>query len=686
MKRLLVTMLIVIALAVTWLLSPWGPLPLATLMSANDCLGTTRMALPPLYEEGEKALRQDHIEKARMLCRQGKQEARDSDEYYRFVVLDAKCQFYAMQADSFLLLHHQLQQYLSKFDSKSIAQQMLEEEQELQAGVYFAKFVGQMDSAQAHYQKAFDIARQLPTEASDYVLIYSNIADAYKQMGVYDQSIAFYHLAMESGEANGMTKASQITMTLGIASAYSAMRSFKESQEWWEQAALLESEMNKEERFHFLNNRGNDYFLQEKYEQSLDCFIRLDKLIANDPDMLWERMFGRCNLSGVLIKLGRIDEARPILEEAERFFTEKQQLLPLYYLTTQRIEMALNEGKLKETQQLIDHHQTPEWMIPEQIVLRQEVLMRYYEQTNQWQLLAKTMRAYYNLKDSIAGDNMKMRFSEATKRYQHVRQTLEKQRQLDQKEASIRRMIILFTGSVILSVLLIIIITMKLREQRLKGVMMENQIACLRMETVRNRITPHFIGNALSAEMLAQAEGREVNLDGIVELLHRGVEITGTELATLREELEFIDFYCAIESRSVGPDFVYQTQIADDVDASRVMLPSMSVQIMVENAIKHGLKRKKTEPGKERKVVVKATRQGQATLVEVIDNGVGLPDQQKITERTGLKVLRQTFTMLNSQNKNQISHDMENWYEDGQIAGCRAWILLPDEYDYKLKT
>jgi hypothetical protein len=42
--------------------------------------------------------------------------------------------------------------------------------------------------------------------------------------------------------------------------------------------------------------------------------------------------------------------------------------------------------------------------------------------------------------------------------------------------------------------------------------------------------------------------------------------------------------------------------------------------------------------------------------------------------------------MLNSQNKNQISYDMENWYEDGQIAGCRAWILLPDEYDYKLKT
>ena len=62
-----------------------------------------------------------------------------------------------------------------------------------------------------------------------------------------------------------------------------------------------------------------------------------------------------------------------------------------------------------------------------------------------------------------------------------------------------------------------------------------------------------------------------------MQLLHRGVELTGAEQTSLADELRFIAFYCNIESRSVGPDFCYQTQIAPNVDTELVMLPSMSV-------------------------------------------------------------------------------------------------------------
>jgi sensor histidine kinase YesM len=235
---------------------------------------------------------------------------------------------------------------------------------------------------------------------------------------------------------------------------------------------------------------------------------------------------------------------------------------------------------------------------------------------------------------------------------------------------------------------------LKHRQQKLREAEIRGSIASLRMEGVRNRITPHFIYNALASEMLAQMEGKKVDLEPLVQLLHRGIELTDIDQSSLSEELKFIQFYCKIESRSVGDDFEYEVRLSDGIDAERVMLPSMSVQILVENAIKHGLKARKPQADKPRKVTVTARKQGDATLIEVIDNGVGLPNGRKLRERTGLRVMQQTIYLLNEKHQQSASYHhgdtlmdygMDNYtHADGQ-TGCRAWLLLPDHFDYTLR-
>ena len=206
----------------------------------------------------------------------------------------------------------------------------------------------------------------------------------------------------------------------------------------------------------------------------------------------------------------------------------------------------------------------------------------------------------------------------------------------------------------------------------------------MRMENIRNRITPHFIYNALNHEVLAQMEGRKVDLDTLTQLLRRGVELAGIFQTTLAEEISFVDYYIDIEGRQMGPDFKYFKEIAPDVNANNVYLPSMIVQIFAENALKHGLRLLKPEKGRLRKLIIRVSREKQATLVEVMDNGNGLQGRMNTTgSQTGSRVVRQTIQMLNDSNKNKITFGIGNWEQDGE-SGCRSWLLLPDEYDYQL--
>lgn len=657
------------------------PSAVGTLFHRGEC--ATQPGQVAQGERVEQLLAAGQTDEAMDLVKKGMREATDSLEYYKYVVLEAKCHFVAMDATRFYASYERLHRFLDGHPQGSDMElRALRAEEMMQRGVYEVKMVGRMDSALFYYQQALALIRKLPCSHDDQLLALTNIADAYKWMGSYDKSVSFYLQAMELGDSVGMSDAAQTTIDIGIASAYAAMGNFEQSGKWWLQAEQMRPNMQRGELFQYLNNRGNDFYLQGKYRESLDCYLQLDSLVNSYPDMQWEKMYGQANLSDVYIKLGQQQRALPLLDETEAFFQKEQQQIPLYYLSTQRIELALLSGNTAEAERLAGEDTLTDRMIPEQKLLRLKILMRLYHQLGQWQRYAETQKSVDQLQDSIMSDKIKMQFSEVLMRHEHERQLLLKQRQLEEMNLSFRWAIALLVAAALAIVLLIIIIVQKRRERRMKEQAVRGQIASLRMESVRNRITPHFMGNALAAEMLAQMDGKEVDLDSLVQLLHRGIEMTGTEQTTLSEELEFITFYCDVESRSIGPDFVLRTELAPDVHPDQVVLPAMFVQILVENALKHGLKAKPRQEGKERMVLVRASRRNAGTLVEVIDNGVGLNTERRNPEHTGLKVVRQTMQLLNEQNRQQMEFTLDNYLHPNGETGCCATIYLPDDYRY----
>ena len=74
----------------------------------------------------------------------------------------------------------------------------------------------------------------------------------------------------------------------------------------------------------------------------------------------------------------------------------------------------------------------------------------------------------------------------------------------------------------------------------------------------------------------------------------------------MQDELDFVQSYIGLESGRVGEEFTASVVVEEGLDAKSIMIPSMIVQIPVENAIKHGLAGKDGE----KELTIRISREG----------------------------------------------------------------------------
>ncbi|HTZ74394.1 MAG TPA: histidine kinase [Candidatus Aquilonibacter sp.] len=146
-----------------------------------------------------------------------------------------------------------------------------------------------------------------------------------------------------------------------------------------------------------------------------------------------------------------------------------------------------------------------------------------------------------------------------------------------------------------------------------------------RMDALTSQINPHFLFNTLNTVSSLirfdpdMARGVVLKLSNILRRLLRKHET----FVPLREELDFIDDYLDIEVIRFGRD---KLQIFKEIDpeALDAFVPSMLLQPMIENAIKHGLA-PRLEGGEIR---IRTQRRGGRLYLEIDDNGIGIPPER----------------------------------------------------------
>ena len=653
-------------------------------VGVGACQAPSRHQLDVDIKNAEDSLRNGHTEAVKCMVSQRMDEAKDSDTYYAWLSILNKVWYAEMNVDSFVSTNERIRQYLSQHQHEpNVVRSQIEAEWNKAQGVYFSAIAGMPDSAITYTQKALEIAEGICYSKDFQLIALTNLAFYYKQVGQYDKSVDKYMQAMELADSMENTDDTKPILLLGISSVYTSMGDYERSGYWWKETCKLLPRMSKADQFIYYNDRGNDYYFQQEYAKARDCFVKATSLAKGDETKVWDYHTALTNLGEVYVCLGKADSAKIMLQKADSFFRKVDFPILLYYIETSRIKLEMQQGHMTQALDMIARGDHADPKIPAAKVQRLKVKEQLMKLTGNYREAYETHMQMQAISDSLQSLNTSMLLSTRLSEYENDKLLLEQQHSLEKARSDRLLAWGLFVLMVLVAIVLASFFLLYRRRQRFNYLKTRQQIILMRMENTRNRITPHFIYNALNHEVLAQMEGHEVDLNSLVQLLRRGVEQAGILQTTLAEELSFVDYYVNIEGRQMGPDFHYTKEVADDVNADMVYLPSMIVQIFAENALKHGLRPMKAEEGHQRKLTVRVSRKQQATLVEVIDNGKGVQTQAISRSKTGMQVVRQTIQLLNDSNVNKITFGIGNWQHESE-SGCRSWILLPDEYDYKI--
>jgi LytS/YehU family sensor histidine kinase len=207
----------------------------------------------------------------------------------------------------------------------------------------------------------------------------------------------------------------------------------------------------------------------------------------------------------------------------------------------------------------------------------------------------------------------------------------------------------------------------RLRERELMSAELEAQLALAQVHALKMQVHPHFLFNTLHAVNVLIHEDPAAAMQMVSQLgdlLRRTLSRATTAEVPFSTELEILQLYLDIERRR----FRDRLEVEYDVQPQTLaaLVPDLVLQPLVENAIKHGVSRV-AGPARIR-VLAKSTED--TLVLEIADNGEGLPEPDKVGEGIGLATTRARLERLYGN-----AHRLTLSRAPG--SGCIARVELP---------
>jgi tetratricopeptide (TPR) repeat protein len=202
----------------------------------------------------------------------------------------------------------------------------------------------------------------------------------------------------------------------------------------------------------------------------------------------------------------------------------------------------------------------------------------------------------------------------------------------------------------------------------------------LALKSLRSQMNPHFIFNALNSlnHFVAQNDERTANkfLSEFSRLMRLVLENSQEDFIPLTKEEEIISLYLKLEHYRFRDKFDYEINIDESINKEMVSIPPMLIQPYIENAVWHGLRYKESRGF----LSLKMSLEGDHVVVTIEDNGIGRKrsaelktENQKKHNSTGIRNIRERLGIIN-----RIYHaEYKVLIEDIAHGGTRVILQLP---------
>lgn len=543
-------------------------------------------------------------------------------------------------------------------------------------GSYYHKLHFRPDKAVAAYSKAYSL---LFGSDAEYRLpdVCANLGDAYVAANDMPHAAWWYRRALFLADSLKLPEKDYASLYMGLGRIYLNLGDFDLAGSCYrtadEKIDLLPLNM----QLYFLNNYGNYYYYKGDYRGAEAVFTRMRRLLERNGMLSsYEMYLCKVNMADVKLNLGQTAEARRLVGEAYAYFAKLGDATAIYYCHTIQMGIALKAGDMSAVRRLLDSEDTTATIDYNMVNIRSRYLRDYYVRNGDYKAAYQNLRSGIRRNDSLKHNIANMWASEIMMRYAQDTLTLHHQMELQAKDADIHEARLSLYIGVLTAAALALLLLYGFTYTRKRRLAMHMQLMQLRLVNVRSRISPHFIFNVLNNRISNARKGDADELMGLVRLIRANLNMSGRYYVSLKEELDFVKYYASVEGNCVDGGLDFSVSAPADGVLEQVMVPSMSIQILVENAIKHGLKRR--EGRKWLCVAVAVEEVG--CRITVTDNGTGFDIRRgdPSSTGTGLKVIRSTIGLINRYNKNKISLEIRNLRAaDGSVEGCEVSITMP---------
>lgn len=605
---------------------------------------------------------------------EGMRFSTDSMTYYEYMARLGKYYYMSTCPDSLALYIDKVMAYAARTPESPRRNSLLAYACNCKAAGYHT-FHRNGDEAISLYHKAYDLLMNSDAQWQTPAVC-ANLADEYVAKNNLPQGAYWYRRALFLVDSLKLPEKENVTLYMGLGRIYLLLRDYDTSLRYYRQTEKQMSEMSVNMQAYFLNNYGNYYYYTRDYKASLVKFLQLKQLLS-DKGMTNTAGMNLCklNLADVYLNLGNVAESEKYLDEVEPYMRDKGDETAIYYCNTIRIGVAVRKGDMARVAEITGNEKPVSGMDFSLRQIRNSYLRKYYEAKGDYQ------RAYFNLiadnaqNDSLEHNRINMRSSEIMERFAQDTLRLHQRIAMEHTNAEIqksRSVISAIVSIVVVAILLCVLYVVHIHRKNEKA--MAN-IVQLKLRNVRNRMSPHFIFNVLNTK-IASSKGKDAGeLMEVARLIRANIDMSCQLEVTLAQELDFVQRYIQLERQMMSEVLMFEMETDSGIDKKSKLVPSMFIQMLVEDALLYSLEGK--EGGKTLKVKVKRADDDRIRIL-VVDNGIGFDATAEPSgELPGLDIVRQTIAVLNEDGKRHIEFSVNNITDlQGRVIGCERELLV----------
>ena len=561
--------------------------------------------------------------------------------------------------------------------------------------------VGKREPARTYYIKAYRELMKLDHH-NDAIDICINIADASRQLGKLADASSWYRRANFLADSLNLHEA-QNSILAGLGQVYNDLRNYQLAHFYFRKAERQYPPRNPKDAHFFYNSWGNVYSSQEKPAEALKCFLKAQKATLQMGQPFMTAVVD-ANLGQTYLELNRLDSAQKYLANTTKFFFVQPNMQNdlQFYIDGLNAALALKQNRLDKASAILSKPYDLSKMSPNYLYLYHKGWADLYERKGQFAKALQYQKLMKQYDDSLRNATMVSNVQENELRFKQdtaiVRRDLTLQS--TQAEAKSSRLILLLVIGLLVVGVLALVVFYRYKSLRHKHQHREemNRMMALKMENVRNRFSPHFVFNVLNIFISNLPKGVNVKpLRLLIQVLRANLLTCDQVAVSLEDELQMVMSYSSLRHETNPLLPMPRFDIAKEVNMS-LMLPSMILQIPVENALKHAFVGME-ESGEKPQLDVKIWIEDGMLRIDVIDNGCGgvgavagmgiRKANAAASTGTGLRILNSTIEMLNAGNARKMYFKMQSRAgaagggSDRQKGMCVS-IGVPCEYDYSV--